>query len=300
MLALRKHGGFTLTEMVVVMGAVGVLSGLLLPCFRFARQQARSVQCASNLRAIGQGFAGLRADRKSRGPAPLSAYGWELDLLPYLSESRASFRCPDDATPVNSSFAHSKIAAYNRGQWLFDFEIKECPGWVQMHNVTPTSYELWFEDQVDTDFNDLKVRIDLQEGGMSKLTFLSREAGYHFDLIAVPSREVLISRLGEGGASQSHEVPAVLSSYGMNTLVNRVCPGRRVILALDYDKTKAAGGGDGAKDDWSADLDAEGAYKFARHSGRCNVLFADGSVALTDPAEINPADAQAAGTYWTP
>lgn len=53
-LSHRRRRGFSLTEMLVVVGIIVLLMGILLPAISAARRQSRKTACAARLRVIGQ------------------------------------------------------------------------------------------------------------------------------------------------------------------------------------------------------------------------------------------------------
>ena len=99
----RRRCGFTVLELLTVIGIVSTLAALILPAVGSAREAARRIQCTNQLKQIG---LALHSYHEVHGAFPAgcqwesskqSAYGWIVPLLPYLEE-----RAVYDATDRNA------------------------------------------------------------------------------------------------------------------------------------------------------------------------------------------------------
>src|SRR5438046_449604 len=66
----RDRGAFTLIEVLVVVAMIALLLAILLPSLQGARQQARTLACASNLRQLMIGAAFYWTENQSNSPGP--------------------------------------------------------------------------------------------------------------------------------------------------------------------------------------------------------------------------------------
>jgi prepilin-type N-terminal cleavage/methylation domain-containing protein len=69
----KRKTGFTLVELLVVIAIIGILIALLLPAIQAAREAARRMQCANNLRQLG---IGAQVHVNTQNYFPSGGWGW--------------------------------------------------------------------------------------------------------------------------------------------------------------------------------------------------------------------------------
>jgi prepilin-type N-terminal cleavage/methylation domain-containing protein len=98
----KALGGFTLVELLVVIGIIAVLISILLPSLNRARENAKRVACASLLRQVGIATRAYAAENKDALP-PLNGDNGS----PFYDCNGAFPPTPTPFTSINVAFARS-------------------------------------------------------------------------------------------------------------------------------------------------------------------------------------------------
>lgn len=122
----QRPAGFTLIEVLVVIGIIGLLAALLIPAVQVAREAGRSSQCKSNIRQICMALHGFEATHKTLPPGSSLKGGVFVSLLPFIEQQNvielfdsldpslpiderwvainripiANYECPSDGAPI--------------------------------------------------------------------------------------------------------------------------------------------------------------------------------------------------------
>ena len=143
-LGCRMRGGFTLVELLVVLGIIALMVGLLLPAVQAVRETARRMQCQNNLHQIGIGLHNYHAAFRTFPPGGLEVrpqwrrgkqLAWSAFVLPYIGENPTYEKIRFDYAfdhPMNADAASAVIETYlcpstnristrNRGRGATDY-----------------------------------------------------------------------------------------------------------------------------------------------------------------------------------
>ena len=133
-MARRREAGFTLVELLVVIGIAAVMIAMLIPTLGVARRQARTLVCLSNVRQLGDAYhVYLNQNQGQSFEYTTNRNGFWMQLLKPLSKRIDLVSiCPeavDRSMAVGSTTQSWEVfgdqGSYTFNGWLYQYDLHD-------------------------------------------------------------------------------------------------------------------------------------------------------------------------------
>ncbi len=213
-----------------------------------------------------------------------------------------------------TQFNNAKNQGYlrDKGRWWnpWTYEPDNNPGhyylcyegmrWKQIYNNR--------QEKEEPDFDDIIIEVELQPGGETRVTSRYQPGPWppngstiYTHAMVNEEGEKFFDPLNFYPTPTIFDVDTGMCSYGINynDNVRKLESMGKKVLLLDYEAMCAEEDDEYWETGQTGDRDGDGTLDIARHSGKMNVLYLDGSVEAKRPEEINPqGDSKIRNRIW--
>ena len=143
---MKQRNGFTLMELMVVMGIIIILAAISLPIITMVRKQAKDALCRNNLQQIGIGITGFQQVNGNKFPATFESLFVSGGVME--GESRKVLICPFDTQKGKSPLMGRPpnwdvFPELRQGDCSYLFEAADVPMGTAAQNIEFLNGDTW-------------------------------------------------------------------------------------------------------------------------------------------------------------
>ncbi|MCX6345537.1 MAG: prepilin-type N-terminal cleavage/methylation domain-containing protein [Armatimonadetes bacterium] len=137
----QRKSGFSLIELLVVIGIIAILAAILFPMLLKAQERSKMMSCLSNLKQLGNAVIAYRSDNNGYMPNP----GWWTQV--HCPEMAG---CPDwcgsNGTGVAIYLEQGSIWPYTKNKKIYscDTDKTKPHGYAKTNGIWPLSYSMLY------------------------------------------------------------------------------------------------------------------------------------------------------------
>jgi prepilin-type N-terminal cleavage/methylation domain-containing protein/prepilin-type processing-associated H-X9-DG protein len=162
-----KRSGFTLVELLVVIGVIGILASMLMPALARAKAKANATKCLNNIRQVNLAANLYATDHDDEYPRRLRrTETWVFKLEPYYKD-RGVLKCPSDNFTEWRSYIMNGFNDYWQ-KALPEADYKRVMTYVYPHGMKQSSIPLPSETVVFGEKKKGSKHVHMDFGQLSK------------------------------------------------------------------------------------------------------------------------------------